>query len=167
MVCRYVSFSFSYHLSVFPPPGPYYCIRVGNFWGSVRATISWRKFLRNAKAYNIGGYGHPNSVEKTFMCGCEIRESFLLCSNLSRSVSVPSPIVLLFRLVSFSFPPLLSFLSFLHLQSVLWFYAAINIIPVYPPHGVCRGQHRFFFYISHQILPQERGIRDRETQKAY
>ena len=37
-------------------------------------------------------------------------------------------------------------------------YAAINIIPDYPPHGVYRGQHRGFSNISLQILPQERGI---------
>ena len=35
------------------------------------------------------------------------------------------------------------------LPLVLGNYAAINVIPDYPPHGVCRGQHRGFSCISH------------------
>ena len=36
--------------------------------------------------------------------------------------------------------------------------AAINVIPDYPPHGLCRGQHRGFSCISHRFVPQGRGI---------
>ena len=37
-------------------------------------------------------------------------------------------------------------------------YAAVNVIPDYPPYGVYRGQHRGFFCISHRFVPQGRGI---------
>ena len=39
-----------------------------------------------------------------------------------------------------------------------YYYAAINVIPDYPPHGVCRGQHRGFSCISHRFVPQGRGV---------